>query len=79
MDASQGQTLDRYLSERGPLDPTQAMRLAIQLATQMGGKALIVHPGRVLLSPSGAAQLLPPPAEDMALPPILEFPAYSAP
>src|SRR5688572_13418666 len=74
-------TLDRYLSERGPMDPVQAAKIAIQVARQLSqaGDALLVHPGRILVGKDGSVRLLPPPAEDLALPAIVEFPAYASP
>jgi len=74
-------TLDRYLSERGPMDPVQAAKIAIQVARQLllAGDALLVHPGRILVGKDGSVRLLPPPAEDLALPAIVEFPAYASP
>ena len=74
-------TLDRYLSERGPMDPVQAAKIAIQVARQLSqaGDALLVHPARILVGKDGSVRLLPPPAEDLALPAIVEFPAYASP
>lgn len=84
MEEGRGVRLDRYLSERGPLEPAKALRIAFQVAQQLaqmgsGGGSHIVHPGRILIERGGAVRLLPPPAEDLALPPMLEFPHYASP
>jgi len=81
MPTSQGFTLDRYLSEKGPLEPAQAARIAIQVAQQMGPAAgsLLIYPGRILATKEGITRLLPPPAEDLSLPTVVEFPAYASP
>lgn len=81
MQTHQGLTLDRYLKEKGPLGPDQAAKIAIQVAQQMGPAAgsLLIHPGRILVTKEGTVRLLPPPAEELALPAIVEFPAYASP
>jgi serine/threonine protein kinase len=81
METHQGLTLDRYLREKGPLGPDQAAKIAIQVAQQMGpaSGSLLIHPGRILVTREGTVRLLPPPAEELALPVVVEFPAYAAP
>jgi hypothetical protein len=81
MQSHQNLTLDRYLRERGPLDPVRAGKLALQVALQMSaaGESFLIHPGRILVGKDGSVRLLPPPAEDLALPPMVEFPAYASP
>src|SRR5262245_21454048 len=81
METHQGLTLDRYLREKGPLAPDQAAKIAIQVAQQMGpaSGSLLIHPGRILVTREGSVRLLPPPAEELALPVVVEFPAYAAP
>ena len=84
MQEGQGITLDRYVSERGPLDPARALRVAFQITqelAQAGPSAAshAIYPGRILLERSGTIRLLPPPAEELALPSMLEYPAYASP
>ena len=81
MQPNEGLTLDRYLSEKGPLDPARVIRIALQVAQQLGSGAspFPVHPGRILATKEGVVRLLPPHAEDLALPAIVEFPAYASP
>ncbi|MBI4602933.1 MAG: hypothetical protein HY721_13330 [Planctomycetes bacterium] len=81
MDTHQGITLDRYLAKRSPLEQAQAAKLMIQVAQQLGTAAdsFLVHPGRILVQKDGSVRLLPPAAEDLALPAIVEYPAYAAP
>lgn len=81
MEGNQGLTLDKYLAQRGPLAPAQVTRVALELAQQLKGSsdASIVYPGRILVGKDGTARLLPLPVEDLALPVIVEFPAYAAP
>ena len=81
MQPHQSWTLDKYLSEKGPLDPVRAVKVAIQVALQMSaaGGAFLIHPGRILAVKDGSVRLLPLPAEDLSLPPMVEFPAYASP
>ncbi|HVR72854.1 MAG TPA: hypothetical protein VMT52_00910, partial [Planctomycetota bacterium] len=81
MQSPQELTLDRYLRKRSPLEPPQAVKIAIEVASQLSptGDSMLVHPGRILVHRDGTVRLLPPAAEDLALPAIVEFPAYASP
>jgi hypothetical protein len=81
MQSPQELTLDRYLRKRSPLDPPQAVKIAIDIASQLSpsGDSMLVHPGRILVHRDGTVRLLPPAAEELALPAIVEFPAYASP
>ena len=81
MPTNQGLTLDRFLSEKGPLEPARVVRIGIQIAQQMGSLSgsFLIHPGRILATKEGTVHLLPPPAEDLALPAMVELPAYASP
>ncbi len=81
MQTNQGLTLDRYLEKRSPLEPAQAAKISIQVAQQLGSAAgsLLIHPGRILISKDGSVKLLPPAAEELSLPAVVEYPAYASP
>lgn len=81
MQSNQGLTLDRLLEKRGVLEPAQAAKVAFQIAQQLGSSAgsFLIHPGRVLVESSGSLRLLPPAAEDLALPAVVEHPGHASP
>ncbi|HZN60159.1 MAG TPA: hypothetical protein VFD71_18950, partial [Planctomycetota bacterium] len=81
MPTNPGITLDRLLEKKTSLDAIQAVKVALQVAQQIGtsGDAFLIHPGRILVGKDGAVKLLPPPAEDLVMPVVVEYPAYVSP
>jgi hypothetical protein len=69
------------LQKKSPLEPAAAAKVALQVAQQLAATsdAHIVHPGRIHLTKEGAARLLPTSAEELALPAVVEYPAYASP